>query len=679
MLRLSFLAFGLLLKLTQGCNQEATFASGDGAVAETSKPGNVPTRAADASGRRLHEESFPPARIDAVVTTFDPVRQTFDQALTLTEGPPAATSVTQLMRTLRQDTFRQGHDGQASMPESFLVSDAGKLDLLVVVDNSTSMTDEQGRLADGLGSLLSRIGGTDWQIAVVTTSSPCLRHNRLIKKGDADREAAFRNAVIVPLDNTVVEKGFPMAVRALRGECNNVTTPWLRAGSAVAVLILSDEDNCGSHAGEGCPGEQGETAAQMTNFLATIRAPGEARIYGLFEGPGNPCGTAALEATKYKAGVDATGGTWGSICAADYSPTLQAISDNVNRIVRRTFRLMHTPDAGTLRLAIDGANVPGGFTIAGDTVTFSTIAANATTLSATYAYGATPKFDRVVLTQPSGAASVAVAVNGSALAPASFTFDPQAGDVFFHAMPPDDAEVVVSYRTGAGLAQSFALTGIDMLGAPLEVAVNGAATADYAYDQSSGILTLGAAPADGAEVMVKHRTVAGLVTRYAAAHPHAQHVWAKDAATNEAVVVSLEGSDLVFSAADAALGRAVLVGFDVGYDPGAMTLPLAGEPVLASVQVEASGAGACAPPAIEGTSVRLACDGEIDRVELSYTTIAERFARFTVGGDFDPAAAEWSVLVNGEPFAGYTRAGRVVEVPMGVLSEADTLTVRAVY
>src|SRR5690606_38580271 len=145
-----------------------------------------------------------------------------------------------------------------------------------------------------------------------------------IRKSDANASQLFEAAVIVPLDNTVVEKGFPMAIRALNGECDGVTSPWIRSGSALGILILSDEDNCGSHAGEGCVGEVGETVAQMVDYLVGpdgIRAPGEARIYGIIDGA-DTCGLSAFPAPKYKAGVEATGGTWGRICDANYTATL---------------------------------------------------------------------------------------------------------------------------------------------------------------------------------------------------------------------------------------------------------------------------------------------------------------------------------------------------------------------
>jgi tetratricopeptide (TPR) repeat protein len=46
----------------------------------------------------------------------------------------------------------------------------------------------------------------------------CLRMNRIIKKSDADRDAAFQTAVKIPLSATNVEYGFPTAIKALKGD-----------------------------------------------------------------------------------------------------------------------------------------------------------------------------------------------------------------------------------------------------------------------------------------------------------------------------------------------------------------------------------------------------------------------------------------------------------------------------
>ena len=47
----------------------------------------------------------------------------------------------------------------------------GKLDVLVVVDNSPSMKEEQRKLGDRIDSFTDQLHGFDWQIAITTTDT----------------------------------------------------------------------------------------------------------------------------------------------------------------------------------------------------------------------------------------------------------------------------------------------------------------------------------------------------------------------------------------------------------------------------------------------------------------------------------------------------------------------------
>src|SRR5690606_11022556 len=126
--------------------------------------------------------------------TYKPAFGLVEQRLTLKQKPPISKTVRQIERPKREETFDQGHDG-APTDETVKVSDLGKVDLLVVIDNSDSMDGEQTNLKTKLPALTKHLQKTDWRIAVVTTDSSCLRGGRVINKGDADAEKAFETAV----------------------------------------------------------------------------------------------------------------------------------------------------------------------------------------------------------------------------------------------------------------------------------------------------------------------------------------------------------------------------------------------------------------------------------------------------------------------------------------------------
>lgn len=241
-----------------------------------------------------------------------------------------------------------------------------KLDLLLVVDNSGSMTPLQQNLAKNFKSLISQLDDVDWQIAIVTTTEsdglgtavpnyPCPRN--IVRKADLNRELKFQNAVNVGDDGDNIERGILMAVRGLRGQnCG----PWVRPGSAVAVLIVSSEDNC-EQAGtpqSACPGAAWESADYLVNALTAMgRILGRsARVYGILGVPlTDECATEVngWPGTTYRQAVERTGGRWESICQVDYGETLARFSKDISQLLGH-IDISHEPIWDTVKLSVNG-------------------------------------------------------------------------------------------------------------------------------------------------------------------------------------------------------------------------------------------------------------------------------------------------------------------------------------
>jgi hypothetical protein len=201
----------------------------------------------------------------------------------------------------------------------------------------------------GLAPLISAFNDTNWQIAVISMSNPCVDSSNLIKKTDTNPSSKFADAVRKSVDWQATEQGFPMAIRALKGQCGNSTRPWLRANSSVGILFVSDEDNCGSDAGEQgrCANVEGKNADEMVNALRVIRPAEQGRMYAIIDKDGS-CPDAGGIGSMYNDALAKTGGSAGSICR-DYSSTsgygeyLSSVSKDVSRIVKRQFRLSFSP------------------------------------------------------------------------------------------------------------------------------------------------------------------------------------------------------------------------------------------------------------------------------------------------------------------------------------------------
>jgi hypothetical protein len=611
------------------------------------------------------EQTFPAARFEELKVEVDPPIRYASQLITLREAAPVTATLRQLDRGRQQDAYTQGHDPNIADPEQFALTRAGELDLIVIVDDSNSMADEQANLSTKLSALLSSISNTDWQIRVVTTSDPCPRNNRIIRAGDADAAAAFKNAVEVPIVKNVVEKGLPMGLKALAGECNGVTTPWLRSDSAVALLVLSDEENCSSPYADGCPGEFGDAPQDMIDYLATIRPDGNARFYAIIEGPGDPCRLSAWEAAEYKAVVDATGGAWGSICEPDYSATLATISANVSRIVARRFPLAHVPDPGTLMLTIDGKQLTSGFRVEGKTLILepNTVDVDDLKLVVTYSYGATPKFDRVTLSRAAAPGTLTVKVGSETLKADAYTYDAATRELVFDEMPADDTIVVAKYRPYQPLPKRFEQ-----------------ATA-FRFDPAGPAIELQTAPADGVEIAVRHRSAAGRMTRYPAAFAGKTILpMGRDAQTGASVPVQLDQGEIIIAADDVVDGRRVAVTFDLGDTPQELTYDLGHEPVPGSVSVvDENGNDVCDAQTV-GTVVELSCEpAEAGSFTLNYSHVVEYYSTFTLPGQFAADAATWEVWVDGQRLDGFTRDGYTVTIAADLLAPDSEVKVAATY
>ncbi len=183
-----------------------------------------------------------------------------------------------------------------------------KLDILIVVDNSTTMNTANMQLSEKIAPLLSKISASDWQIAITTsTITDCLRG--ILKKGKSNLKE-FKEIVskvhakyLSPADynSSHNEQVVKMATRALQGtplatnagqnldiDCRGETQHWVRADSMLVVLMISDED---AHDPTHRPQNRCDNLSCIDNFyahLSNIRVPHvSAKIYGILDGRAN--------------------------------------------------------------------------------------------------------------------------------------------------------------------------------------------------------------------------------------------------------------------------------------------------------------------------------------------------------------------------------------------------------
>lgn len=653
------------------CNKDVTFAGGNA-------DGNPPKVVAD--------QEFPAALIGSEAIKVNVDYGLVTQQLALAEKPPVVMTMKQTERALAVDPFIQGRDGAVG-DEKFDVASIGKLDLLIVVDNSDSMEDEQAKLKTELASLTDKLTSVDWQIAVITTDSSCIINNRIIKKSDADAPTIFKDLIEgIGHSGLPTERGIHFALQALKGVCEDkfgiIGAPYkfLRDDASFGLLVLSDEESY-------CPAggcDAGDRPEDLVAALSALKADKErVRAYAfLWNDPtvANGCVFTGNESkgTRYESVVNGIGGLTGSICAADYGSKLKQISDDVKDIVRKEFVLKVEPEAKSLKLKMLGKNETDcatqgnkftDFNLDGRMVRLTKVSNSDSKLCVSYTYDSKPKFDRFKLSSKPILKSLQAWIDGKQIDPSKLSFDDQSGELVFADMPGDNADIKVKFRKGdEPLGRMFDAPWTDMDGTPVAVTVNGTAVANAHFDAETKVLAFDEAPEDGAEIKVAYKRIGRQIAQYAAqlrTDAELRHdVVAVDATTGEPVPVALAGDQLVFDASAVYDGRAVNVTYDYGSAGDMLEHQLAHLPLDGSVVVTADGADGedCVDHVgILGQAVSFSCTSQqISNVSISYKYVAERYNRFTVA-DVPEGATRWKVFVDGASVT-FAREGNTVIV-----------------
>lgn len=583
----------------------------------------------------------------------------------------------QITRTALTQAAKQGTPGtlvQEMFDQTFKKS---LLDLLVVIDNSGSMSEEQANLSNKLSNLLSAVADSDWQIGVIT-SSPVPNPNNasdpgvcmmtLIKANQADAATIFASAVRAGINGSGNEQGFRQARVGL--ECKEA--PWVRANSTVAVLIVSDEDNCSD--GNGCGSAPWASHSFLTDYVKNTlgRTLGKnAGYYGIFSPPENACNTAPFPGVKYKElvqlGVPAGTVNYGNICDQSYATTLNRISSSISRLLTRQFELKATPSSTPI-VKIQAKNgsvttVAAGvdYNIAQKTLTF--VEGKEPPLDSKilveYRVGSTPMFSQVILASPPAPGTVSVSINGASLNSSSFSVN--GSTVVFGSQPPALADVVINYRLDQPLTQQFTLTKSPLANS-LKVSVNGAAVNNFSYDAAANQVSFASPPTDGAKISFSFTYREGPQLDYPLPiMPGAFNVKILDGVTP----VSFTEKEGVFSINPAMhqAGKKLVLEFELP-DATPRVFTLAHMPIENSALFQMAGGDCNLGAGIEliGNKLTATC-GVKAKTEFTLNyKFRDAQTTYAIEGIKEPERGTWLVFIDGEATSDYERIGSTIKL-----------------
>ena len=246
-----------------------------------------------------------------------------------------------------------GTSGGSAISESFVqnAAEQRKVDILWVVDNSGSMSNEQADLAYNFETFIGRFldVGADFKMGITTTDTRAGFHGVAVPgslENLTAEKAATNEAQFISDFQTLIKVGITGSgnERGLSGARKffEVNTSFLREDAYLAIVILSDEED-----------QSGDTVPFYVSELIAHKAnPAKVQIHSIVniaadQGPGMTLG-----GERYRQASVATNGRVAEI-TDDFYPTLDALSEKIVNLLD-SFALVKTPDASTIRVYVDG-------------------------------------------------------------------------------------------------------------------------------------------------------------------------------------------------------------------------------------------------------------------------------------------------------------------------------------
>ena len=276
-----------------------------------------------------------------------------------------------------------------------------KVDILIVVDDSSSMTPDNLKLAQKLNGFVSDLQNInlDWQMCITTTDVDYYEGRPIVWSGTSTRvinKSTANLATIFQQTISDIGSGYSNDEQGIKASIlsmlNNPVYPCYRANSANAVIIISDEDERSVGGIASLSSQQYKPLGiqnQPATFINTAKA-----VFGSNKRMAvnsivvrdaqckqaqDPQGSPSFIGLKYMDLANMTNGTVGNICDSDYSSNLKYFKDSILNTVSGV-------DLACIPVGEPIITLPSGYTwaIQGNKVTFTPALARGVTLTINY-------------------------------------------------------------------------------------------------------------------------------------------------------------------------------------------------------------------------------------------------------------------------------------------------------
>jgi hypothetical protein len=254
----------------------------------------------------------------------------------------------------------------------FLQEMAEAVDILFVIDNSVSMSQEQELVADGMARFVERVGDEElnFRLGVVTTDTDEDNPDRGRLVGEPawlthedDYLPLMMSRVQVGIDGSDKEQGLEAAWLALDEEIN---PGFVREEAALAIVFVSDENDC-SNDQTLLDESDGRLCYEYDNALASVadyitryqetKVEGRVVVSGIV-GPEVSQGCDdSWPGHRYSTAIEKLDGVEGNICETDYDDLMEDMGARIAGPVR-VFQLSYAAIEETIVVEVDGEEIP---------------------------------------------------------------------------------------------------------------------------------------------------------------------------------------------------------------------------------------------------------------------------------------------------------------------------------
>ena len=278
-------------------------------------------------------------------------------------------------------------DYEGWVVDSFTQDGEVSVDILFVIDNSGSMYSNQLNLVNNFDSFINAFGsaGVDYHIALITTDNASFVGD-IITASTTDPVTEFNDQVdAIGTTGSAYERGLLYAYNATSsgGDASSTSSiGFLRESARLVVVYVSDEPDGGGSS---------MTPSDHSAHLLSLKSSSDLVVAHAVAGD-YPSGCSTNGGAQFGDGyydvVSDLGGTFMSICAADWSATMDTLARDSMAIM--AFSLSDNPIEDTITVSVDSVlSADWTYDSSANSVTFTVAPGDGSGIEISYAVWAT--------------------------------------------------------------------------------------------------------------------------------------------------------------------------------------------------------------------------------------------------------------------------------------------------